>query len=131
MAIITAVYVVAVLLLCAGFYFARLVEGVRQIAGVAGTAFSTMTDDSLDDLVKEKPVQRCAVEMLKHSVQLIVKLLVIILVTAFPVWLANTLGWIDMEAFIQFVLRVDVLLVTTAAIIIPVVAYRQICKSGS
>jgi len=128
---IAAVYVLAVLLLCLGFYFARLLEAVRQIAGLAGTAYSAMTDGSLDDLAKEKAVQRCALEMVKQAVQLIVKLLVILLVTAFPVWLANFLGWIDMEPFIRFALRVDVLLITIAVVIIPVVTYRQIRKSGS
>lgn len=127
---IAAVYVLAVLLLCVGFYFAHLVEGVRQIAGVAGAAYSAMRDRSLDDLEKEKAVRRCALEMVKQTVRLSVKLLVILLAAAFPVWLANFLGWIDMEAFTRFALRVDVLLVTTAVIIIPVVAHRQIRKPG-
>src|SRR5210317_1051070 len=110
--IVPLVYIVAGLLLCAGFYFAHLVDSVRQIAKVAGSAFATMTDASKDDLAKEKEVQRCALMMLKQTVQLIVKLLVVLSVTAFPVWLATMLGWIDMEAFSSFALRVDVLLVT-------------------
>ena len=125
---IMAVYVLAVLLLCAGFYFAHPVKTVRHIAGLAGTAYSTMTDDSLDDLVKEKTIQRCAVAMLKQAVQLFVKLLVILLVTVFPVWLASFLGWIDMDAFKMFVLRMDVLLVTTAVILVPVIVLWQIRK---
>ncbi|MCW8925681.1 MAG: hypothetical protein OQJ84_05435 [Xanthomonadales bacterium] len=130
MLLVMAVYVLAVLLLCAGFYFARLPGNTRQIVRVAGTAYSTMTDASLDDLAKEKEVQKCALEMLQQTVHLIVKLLVILLVTAFPVWLATTLGWIDMETFMSFALRVDVLLVTTAAILVPVIAFRQIRKYG-
>lgn len=130
MLIIGAVYAVAVLLLCAGFYFAHLVESVRLITGLAGSAYSTMTDDSLDDLSKEKTVQRCAVEMLRQAVQLIVKLLVILLVTAFPVWLASFLGWIDMESFKLFALRLDVLLLTTAVVIVAVIAYRRMRIPG-
>ena len=130
MLITGAVYVSAVLLLCAGFYFAHLVEIVRHIAALAGRAYATMTDDSLDDLAKEKVVQRCAVQMLKHSVQLIVKLLVILLVTALPVWLASFLGWTDMETFAQFALRVDVLLITTAAVFVVVIVYRRMPKPG-
>ena len=128
---IVAVYISAVLLLCAGFYFAHLVDGARQISRLAGVAYSTMTDVSLDDLAKEKAVQRCAIEMLKQAVQLIVKLLVIFLVTAFPVWPAVILGWIDMDSFTQFALRVDVLLVTTAAILVPLIALRQLRKPPS
>jgi hypothetical protein len=128
---VTAVYVLAVLLLCAGFYCAHLVEGVRHIAGVAGTAYSAMRDRSLDDLAKEKTVQRCALEMVKQTVRLSIKLLVILLAAAFPVWLANFLGWIDMQPFTRFALRVDVLLVTTAVMVIAVVANRKMRKPGS
>jgi hypothetical protein len=127
---IMAVYILAVLLLCAGFYFAHLLDGVRQISKVAGAAYSAMTDASLDDLTKEKAVQRCAVEMLKRAMQLIVKLLVILLVTVFPVWLASFLGWIDLQSFKLFALRVDVLLVTTVAILVPVIAFRQARRSS-
>lgn len=130
MLLVMAVYVLAVLLLCAGFYFAHLVDAVRQIAKVAGSAFAIMTDVSKDDLAKEKEVQRCALMMLKQAVQLIVKLLVILLVTVFPVWLAVMLGWIDVEIFTSFALRVDVLLVTTAAILVPVIAMRKLRKPG-
>lgn len=126
MLVIGVVYVVAVLLLCAGFYFAHLVESVRLITGLAGTAYSTMTDDSLDDMAKEKTVQNCAVEMMKQAVQLIVKLLVILLVAAFPVWLVGFLGWIEMDAFARFALRVDVLLITTAVVVVALVAHRRI-----
>jgi hypothetical protein len=127
---IMAVYILAVLLLCAGFYFAHLVDGVRQISKVAVAAYSTMTDASLDDLAKEKAVQRRAVEMLKQAVQLIGKLLVILLVTAIPVWLASYLGWIDMDSFKLFALRADVLLFTTVAILVPVIVYRQVRGFG-
>jgi len=127
---ILVVYVLAVLLLCAGFYFAHLVDSVQQVSKVARTAYSTMTDNTLDDREKEETIQNCAIEMVKQAVQLIVKLLVILLVTAFPVWLAGFLGWIDMDAFKLFALRVDVLLVTTAAILVPVIVVRQIRKPG-
>lgn len=126
-----AVYVVAVLLLCAGFYFARLAAAVRQIARVAAGAYATLRDGSLDDLAKEKAVQRSALEMVKQTVQLAVKLLVILLVTAFPVWLAVTLGWIGMDRFAQFALRIDVLLITTALMVAAVFTWRRKRKPGS
>lgn len=128
--IVALVYTVAVLLLCAGFYFAHPVDTVRQIAKVAGSAFAIMTDASKDDLTKEKEVQRCALMMLKQAVQLMVKLLVILSVTVFPVWLAAVLGWTDTQTFTTFALRVDVLLVTTAAILVPVIAMRKLRKPG-
>ena len=126
---ITTVYVVAVLLFCAGFYFAHFVRTFQRVALAAKTAFSTMRDDSMDDLAKEKTVQRCAIDMVKQAVTLFIKLAVIVLVTAFPVWLANTLNLITFEAFNHFVLRVDVILITTAVMLVLIVAYKQINKT--
>ena len=126
---ITAVYVLAVLLFCAGFYFAHFANTLRQVALAAKTAISTMRDDSIDDLAKEKTVQRCAIDMVKQAVTLFIKLAVIVLVTAFPVWLANTLNLITFEAFNHFVLRVDVILITTAVMLVLIVAYKQINKT--
>ena len=88
-----------------------------------------MRNAAMDDLEKEKTVQRCAVEMVKQSVALFVKLAVIMLVTVLPVWLASLLGWADIKTVGRFALRVDVLLITTAVIFILAVAYRQINKA--
>jgi hypothetical protein len=129
MLMVTAVYIVAVLLLCVGFYFAHLGRTLQQVAEVAKTAFSTMTDSSLDDHVKEKTIQRCAIDMVKQAVSLFIKLAVILLVTAFPVWLTNTLNLIEIETFTSFVLRMDVILVTTVAMLVLVVGYKQINKT--
>ena len=126
---ITAVYVVAVLLFCAGFYFAHFVSTFQRVALAAKTAFSTMRDDSMDDLAKEKTIQRCAIDMVKQAVSLFIKLVLILLLTAFPVWLANGLNLITFEAFGHFVLRVDVILITTAAMLVLVVAHKQIYKT--
>jgi hypothetical protein len=129
MLMVTAVYIVAVLLLCVGFYFAHPGRTLQQVAEAAKTAFSTMTDNSLDDHVKEKTVQRCAIDMVKQAVSLFIKLAVILLVAAFPVWLANTLNLIEIETFTSFVLRMDVILITTAVMLVLVVGYKQINKT--
>ena len=129
MLIVTAVYIVTVLLLCVGIYFARLGRTLQQVAEAAKTAFSTMTDRSLDDHVKEKTVQRCAIDMVKQAVTLFIKLVVILLVAVIPVWLASTLNLVTSEAFGRFVMRLDVLLITTVVMLVLVVGYKQINKT--
>lgn len=127
---VLAVYVLAVLLLCAGFYFAHLLDSVRQIARVARSAQATMTNARVDDLAKEKAVQGYALEMVKHAVGLIVKLLVVFLVASFPVWLATALGWIDWQTFAQFAVRMDVLLGTTIVLVIVAGISRKVRKTA-
>ena len=128
MMVIVTVYVVAVLIFCAGFYFAHFVKTFQQVAQAARTAFSTMTNTTLDDLAKEKAIQACAILMLKQATALFIKLAIILLTTAFPVWLAGTLDLITTEAFSSFVLRIDVMLITTAIIAVAIVGYKQMNK---
>jgi len=127
---IMTVYVLAVLLLCVGFHFSRILVTLKHVSNAARVAISTMTDSSLDDMAKEKAIQRYAVEMLKQTIALFTKVLLILLVTAVPVWLASTLGWIDMQTFTGFILRWDVLLLTTLAILLPAIVFRRFRKVG-
>jgi hypothetical protein len=129
MMVIVAVYIVAVLIFCAGFYFAHFVRTFQQVARTARTAFSTMTDPTLDDLAKEKTIQACAILMVKQVTALFIKLGIILLATVFPVWLTSALDLITIEAISSFVLRVDVMLITTAIMLVAIVAYKQINKT--
>lgn len=128
MLLVAAIYVVSVLLLCGGFYFSRPLGALQQAGRAAGMALSAMRDASLDEFEKEKIVQGCAVDMVKQAVALAVRLAVIFSVAAAPAWLAITAGWLDAGLFWEFVLRVDVLLVTTVAVLAPVLAARRLNK---
>jgi hypothetical protein len=125
MGLVAAIYVLALLLLCFGFYYAHPLRSLKAAGQAAGTALATMRDGSIDDIDKEKTVQRCAVEMVRQAVALAVKLVVVAAVAALPVWQATALGWMDIEAFWEFVLRTDVILVSTAAILLPLLAVRH------
>lgn len=131
MLLVVTVYVVAVGLLCTGFYYARLTETLKRVGVAAGTAFAAMRNDSLDDLEKEKAVQRCAIAMVRQTVLLITKLVVVLLVTALPVWLVSVVGWMEVESFWRFTLRADVLLITTAVLLVSLFVYRFLGKPRS
>lgn len=129
MVMVEAIYVLALLLLCFGFYFAHPLRTLKAASQAARKAAAAMRDSALSDLEKEKTVQRCAVEMVRQAVALTVKLAVVLAVAALPVWQATALGWMDIEAFWAFVLRTDVILISTAAILVPLLAIRQFSKA--
>ena len=126
---VAAIYVLALLLLCFGFYFAHPLRTLKATAQAAKQATAAMRDSALSDLEKEKTVQRCAVQMVRHAVNLAVKLAVVVAVAALPIWQATALGWMDSEAFWEFVLRTDVILISTAAILVPLFAIRHFNKA--
>jgi hypothetical protein len=129
MALVAAIYVLALGLLCFGFYFAHPLRTLRDAGRAAGTALAAMRDGELNDLEKEKTVQRCGLQMVRQAVALVVKLAVVFAVAALPVWQAAALGWMDIEAFWAFVLRTDVLLISTAALLVPLFALRYFKNS--
>ena len=131
MALVAAIYVLALLLLCFGFYFARPLRTLKTAGQAAQTAMGAMRDSSMDELEKEQTVQRCAVEMVRQAVALAVKLALVFLVAALPVWLSAKLGWVDIEVFWAFVLRTDVILISTAVVLVPLFAHRRLNKPGS
>lgn len=129
MLLIVAVYLLVLLLFCAGFYFMHPVKTLQQAGQAARTAYSTMTDASLDDYIKEQTVQRCAIELAKQAVSLTVKLAVVLFISAVPVLLASVAGLMEADAFGRFALRLDVLLITTLVLLALVFAHRRLQKN--
>ena len=81
-------------------------------------------DDSLDDLAKEKAIQKAAINMIKQTLILFSKLVIVAMVSVSPVIIADSLSLIMLENFNRFVLRLDVLLITTVVMLIPVIGFR-------
>lgn len=126
---VLAVYCLAVIVFCAAFYFAKLVATCQQIISIAQTATKTIVSKELDDEAKEKATQEAAVSMIKAAVVLTIKLAIVIGLTVLPFWAADYAGLASLNATIEFSLRLDVLLSTTAFVAALVIMGRKIFGS--
>ena len=123
--IIVAVYMLAVLLFCLSFYFARVVETCRKVLSIVRESMGVLTDGNLDDLVKEEAIKEAALSMAKQCIVLLIKILIILGVTVLPMWLAALMGVATLSETSQFAMRWDVLVITTLVILVPVIVLRH------
>jgi hypothetical protein len=122
---VTTIYCLAVLLFCAAFYSTSPVATCRQLISTAQIAVRTIVDQNLDDAAKEKATQVAAINMLKNSFFLLIKLTITLGVALLPLWLADVAGFADLSSTIEFSLRIDVLIITTIVVTAIVFFGRQ------
>lgn len=123
--IVAMVYVLAVALFCLSFYYTRTVGTCRQVLSIARESTNVLTDGNLDDLAKENAIKKSAVNMVKQCFVLFFKLFIVLGATVLPLWLADVLQLAALDDTSRFALRWDVLLITTIAVVVPVVMLRK------
>lgn len=111
MVIIT--YSFAIFAFCIAFYFTRPLATCSQIIVIVNQAVKTIANKNVDDATKEKTTQVAAVDILKNSFSLLFKFSGIFGAAVVPVWLADMFGIVEFSEISAFVLRLDVLLITT------------------
>jgi len=123
--IIIAVYSLAVLFFCIAFFHAKIIETSRQVLAIANNAIAIFSNDRLDDLARERAIQKFALNMVTQTLMLISKVLITLLFTALPVWLASTIKLVSPNDIGQFAMRWDVIFITTSIIMLPFIMYGR------
>jgi len=123
--IVIAVYSLAVLLFCIAFYLVKILETSRQVLVIAKNAIAIFSNDRLDDLARERAIQKFALNMVTQTLMLISKVLITLLFTALPVWLASTMKLVSPNDIGQFAMRWDVIFITTSIIMLPFIMYGR------
>ena len=85
-----------------------------------------ISDANIDDDTKEKKIQAAAINMLKSSFILLVKLSIILSVTILPLWVADIAGLADFAETSRYSLRIDVLLITTVVVTFAALIGRRV-----
>ena len=115
MLIISAVYLLGVVLFVAAFVLTGLPESFGQVMQQARQAVSTLTNPDLDDDAKEQAARSASLAMLKSGIMITVKGALTVAVTLCPFWLAHVLEISSWQETSEFALRWDVLIGTTVA----------------
>lgn len=102
-----------IILFVAVFMLAGLIPAARRALQAAQQAVQVMRDPALDDLAREKAVQSAAVQVSRITLLLIVKVAVLLAVTALPALAADLAGLAPWTDTVGFLSRWDVLLGAT------------------
>ena len=123
------------LVACASILAFVVAFGLLGILGVAQSAIATaretgqvMGDKTLDDDTKERLVQKASLSLMKNFAGLLVRLIALLAATFAPIYLADLAGLATTEAVTGFLLRWDVILITSIVLIGLVFAGRRLWR---
>jgi hypothetical protein len=98
------------------------VSGVMRVsAGVLATtqsAAAIMRDPALDDLAREKAIQRASMRLLGDFASILFRSILCLAVSIAPIWLADATGLASSHAVIQFLSRTDVIVVASVVMVV-------------
>ena len=121
---IVLIYILCVFLFCLTFYLTKLVKTCRMVLSIAHNAVAIMSDVRLNDLDKEKAIQKSALRMTNQWFIILIKFSITCLVAACPLWLSSTLQLASINEIGEFAMRWDVIVITTIAMLIPIFIWR-------
>lgn len=110
-----AAYLATCVLFAGAFALLGIVGRTMAMLATMRGSIAVMRDPAMDDLAKEKAVQKGSIELLGHLVVVIAMLAVAFGVAAIPALIGSWVGLFGLEQFVAFTLRPDVLLATVAA----------------
>ena len=115
---IVATAVVSIIVFLAAFR----VFGVARAAAGALTncrdAILVFQDGALDDLAREKKLQRASLQLGGAFIAILVRSALALGASFLPIWLVSLTGQVTIEDVMLYLSRLDVIVIVTAAIIV-------------
>ena len=114
-----SVAVVSVIVFAGVLFAVRIFETIQKTYMAAVGGVETMLDSELDDLQKEKAVQRAGLQLIGQAFQAFWRIALALAAVLVPIYIADWLGWVDQGQTLSVLLRVDfIVLVSLAAVIV-------------
>ena len=107
MIVVSAALAVAAFVI--GFHIFRVVPTASGIVQLARGATAVMSDKSLADEEKEKAVQKAALSMLGAAFSIFWRIAATMILTIFPIYLADWIGLVTAADVFSYLARVDVI----------------------
>lgn len=111
------VYIAACIGFCAGFAALGIVASARGTLGGLWADIAVLGDKSVTDDEKERHARKAAFRALAGTAGLTLRLVGVLAAAALPVWLADAAGLADAGEVADYALRLDVLAITTVAMV--------------
>lgn len=101
----------------AAFVATHVVARARDIIAVSRASGAALRDDSLDDDAKEAQMQAAAKALGGGFVGLLWRLALVLLAAWLPMGLADLFGIRDQDEVLAFLLRIDVIVISSGVVI--------------
>lgn len=107
----------SVLAFLAAFSLLGIVAKAREAIATSRQTATIMGDSSLDDDAKEAAVQKASMALMKGFFGLVVRIIGILLAAYVPIFLADLFGLLPEEEALAFMLRLDVIAVSSVVVV--------------
>ena len=108
------------------FHVLGIVPVASQAIATARAAGQVMGDKTLDEEIKEREVQKASISLMKSFASLVVRLVLLLVAAFLPIYLAELVGVTTTDAVLGFLLRLDVILITSVILIAAVLVGRRL-----
>lgn len=110
----------------AGWRLVALDRAVGGALGVFSQATAILGDSSVDDLEREKAIQKASLALFGSFASILIRGLVVLVAFLIPIWLADLAGVAGQEEIYRTLMRWDVIIVVSVASIIGYVLWMRI-----
>ncbi len=115
---IPAVAMVSVVVFVLAFRFAGVVPAAAGAIATARGATEVMRDASLDDLAREKELQRASLRLFRAFGSILVRTVLTLGAASLPIAGAEWAGLAMAESVLRYLMRLDVIVVASAGMIL-------------
>lgn len=124
------VVIVGLSVLCfiAAFQLLNLVPRAQAAIATSRQTAAVMGDKTLDEEAKEAAVQKAAVSLMKGFFDLLIRGIGTLVAAWVPIQLADLIGLKPAEETLAFMLRLDVIIVTSIIVTVAVIIALRIAK---
>jgi hypothetical protein len=113
-----AVVAASVLAFLAAFQLLRIVPAAQAAIVTSRQTMAVMNDATLDERAKETAVQRAALSLMKGFLSLVLRSALALVAAWLPIELADLAGLVPAEATMAFLMRLDVIAVTSVIVVL-------------
>ena len=115
---IALIAIVSVFLLAVALDRVGVVRVATAAMGTAQGAMASMQDGSLDDRAREQAMQQASIRLLGHFASIVGRVALALIISFVPVAIADRFGVASAASVIEFLSRLDVILIASVAMIV-------------
>jgi len=108
---------ISILVFVAALWLLRIVPLATSAISASRRALETLGDKALDDLDREKAMQSASLSLLKIFFSILIRGCLALLASLLPIWLADRAGIADGQGVVEFLSRIDVILVASVVLL--------------
>ena len=118
-------YVISVLLFLLVFRHVGIVQVCKSALVMMREVVRVIADKGMDDGDKETAIRKTGLRMVRISLSLLIRSLLLLLAVVIPVWLSDVAGLSSFSQTASFALRMDVLVLTLIAVYLSLMLFRK------